>query len=77
MNRVRQNERDSKTVLIEKLLGSTVLTSYNNKTYRIDDFQLDLSPQMESAKSPFISVDKKQNISAFIYTFQLLYLNHL
>lgn len=47
MNRIRQNERDFKTALLEKLLGSTVLTSYNNKTYRIDDFKFDLSPQME------------------------------
>lgn len=45
MNNIRQNERDFKTALQEKLLGSTVLTSYNNKTYRIDDFKFDLNPQ--------------------------------
>lgn len=43
--RVRNESRDDFRKALEKtLLGSTVLTDYNNRTYRIDDIRYDLCP---------------------------------
>lgn len=40
-----QNERaDYQTPFTNAVLGMTVLTGYNNKTYRIDDVEWNLSP---------------------------------
>lgn len=41
----KTEERDFKTKSEQALLGATVLTKYNNKTYRIDDIKWDLNPQ--------------------------------
>lgn len=40
-----KNERDYKRAFQEVVLGMTVLTAYNNKTYRIDDVDFDQSPK--------------------------------
>lgn len=37
-------ERDYRTKFTQAVLGMTVLTGYNNKTYRIDDVNYDLNP---------------------------------
>lgn len=37
MTKIRREERDFQTKFMERVLGTTVLTAYNNKTYRIDD----------------------------------------
>lgn len=43
--RVRNESREDFRKALEKtLLGTTVLTDYNNKTYRIDDIRYDLCP---------------------------------
>lgn len=67
MKKIRQNERDFTKALQEKLLGSTVLTSYNNKTYRIDDFKFDLNPLTEfetkNGKISFMAYYKSVSIS--------------
>lgn len=41
-NRDQAHFRDN---FIKVILGQTVLTKYNNKTYRIDDVNFDASPQ--------------------------------
>lgn len=41
----RTEERDFKTKSEQALLGATVLTKYNNKTYKIDDIKWELNPQ--------------------------------
>lgn len=45
LNRIRKEERDYKNAAEKALLGSTVLTDFNNKTYRIDDIRWDESPK--------------------------------
>lgn len=45
MNRARAEQRDDfKKTITKALLGTTVLTDYNNKTYRIDDILFDECP---------------------------------
>lgn len=41
----KTEERDFKTKSEQALLGATVLTKYNNKTYKIDDIKWELNPQ--------------------------------
>lgn len=61
MEEVRRNDptnfRDS---FMRKVLGLTVLTDYNNQTYRIDDVCFDMTP-----KSTFKR--KCQDVSFFQY----------
>lgn len=38
------NGRDFQEVFKKRILGTTVLTDYNNKTYRIDDVDFDTTP---------------------------------
>lgn len=44
IKRIRQEERDFKNKVAQVLLGTTVLTKYNNKTYRIDEITYDVNP---------------------------------
>lgn len=41
---IRTEHRDFKDKVEATLLGATVLTRYNNKTYRIDEITYDVSP---------------------------------
>lgn len=45
LNRIRAENRDFKTAAQTALLGMTVLTRYNNKTYRIDEISFDVTPK--------------------------------
>ena len=45
LNRIRTESRDFRNEATRALLGMTVLTRYNNKTYRIDEISFDVSPQ--------------------------------
>lgn len=75
MKRIRAEERDSKTKITQALLGTTVLTKYNNKTYRIDEITYDVKPsdtfQMRDEQISYIAyykVSKKllrQNVNRF------------
>ncbi|XP_076360662.1 piwi-like protein 1 [Tachypleus tridentatus] len=40
----RRNEQDFRELAVKQLIGSVVLTRYNNKTYRVDDVAWDLNP---------------------------------
>ncbi len=42
------NLKNFQNEVVRKIIGCTVLTRYNNKTYRVDDIAWDQSPQ-----SPF------------------------
>lgn len=42
---VTENRGDFRQSAVKVLLGSTVLTDYNNRTYRIDDILFDKSPR--------------------------------
>lgn len=44
MNRIRTEQREFKTAIERALLGTTVLTKYNKKTYRIDEITYDVKP---------------------------------
>lgn len=44
---VQQNRQNYKAICTKMLVGCTVLTRYNNKTYRIDDIAWDKSPKDE------------------------------
>lgn len=56
LNQLRSEERDFRAAAEKALLGLTVLTEYNNKTYRIDDIKWDKSP-----KSTFDMAGKQVN----------------
>lgn len=44
LRRIRTENRDFRTEATKALLGMTVLTRYNNKTYRIDEVDFNASP---------------------------------
>ncbi|XP_015598612.1 piwi-like protein Siwi isoform X2 [Cephus cinctus] len=41
----RKNDRDYRAQFLAEVIGMTVLTDYNNNTYRIDDVNFDLTPE--------------------------------
>lgn len=43
-DRIRRAERDPKNQFVVEVVGQTVLTEYNNKTYRIDDIDFEKTP---------------------------------
>lgn len=45
LRRCQANHQDYKSVYYKEVLGITVLTDYNNKTYRVDDVDWDQNPQ--------------------------------
>lgn len=45
LKRCQANHRDYKSVYEKEVLGITVLTDYNNKTYRVNDIDWDQNPQ--------------------------------
>lgn len=65
MTRIRTQEREFNKVIQEKLLGSTVLTSYNNKTYRIDDVDFTKKPTdtFETANGPISFIEYYKTVS--------------
>ncbi|KMQ96034.1 piwi-like protein 1-like protein, partial [Lasius niger] len=40
-----EGQRDSKDIVVNEIVGTSVLTRYNNKTYRIDDIAWDKNPE--------------------------------
>lgn len=44
IRKIKTESRDFKKQVSQTLLGATVLTKYNNKTYRIDEITYDVSP---------------------------------
>lgn len=65
MVRCRREERDFQTAFKREVLGTTVLTDYNNKTYRIDDVDFDrkVSDTFETKKGPISFQDYYKNVS--------------
>lgn len=45
LKRCKDNHQDYKTAYKHEVLGITVLTDYNNKTYRVDDVDWDNNPE--------------------------------
>lgn len=41
---LRTNREDFQKNFKQKVLGMTVLTEYNNQTYRVDDVDFDINP---------------------------------
>lgn len=46
----REDERGFENTFKQKVLGITVLTNYNNKTYRIDDVDFNITPASKFMK---------------------------
>lgn len=71
MDRVRREERDFKKAFMERVLGTTVLTAYNNKTYRIDDvnFEKKASDPFETKNGPetFVHYYKRVRLETFSF----------
>ena len=44
MESVQKNRQDFRNQIMKDVVGCTVLTRYNNKTYRIDDIDWDQKP---------------------------------
>lgn len=44
MRKLHANSRDFRKEFVDEVVGTTVLTSYNNKTYRIDDIDFEKNP---------------------------------
>lgn len=63
MDTIRREHRDHVDKIKEKVLGMTVLTEYNNKTYRIDDIKFDKKPldtfETKDGEITFIQYYKK------------------
>lgn len=72
MDRVRREERDFKKAFMERVLGTTVLTAYNNKTYRIDDvnFEKRASNTFETKNGPetFVHYYKRVRLKTFTFS---------
>lgn len=65
MQRIHREQRDFQGSFLTAVLGQTVLTAYNNKTYRIDD--------IEFTKSPMSTFDTKNGPISFIEYYQKRY----
>lgn len=44
IRRIKSEERDFKMAVEKSLLGTTVVTAYNQKSYRIDEITYDVKP---------------------------------
>lgn len=74
LNRIRAENRDFKTAAQTALLGMTVLTRYNNKTYRIDEISFDVTPKSTfKIRDEDVSYIDYYRVS-FLYFFFILYL---
>lgn len=64
MSELRNNTRNFRDAVNTEIIGMTVLTDYNNKTYRIDDIDWNQSPKDEfetkTGKESFISYYKRR-----------------
>lgn len=56
----REDERNFENNFKQKVLGITVLTNYNNKTYRIDDVDFNITPA-----STFLKKDVETSIQQY------------
>lgn len=56
----REDERGFENNFKQKILGITVLTNYNNKTYRIDDVDFNITPA-----STFLKKGVEQTIQQY------------
>lgn len=56
----RSHPRDFHKEFKQKVLGITVLTGYNNKTYRIDDVDFDITPSSKFKKKNDVEITLKQ-----------------
>lgn len=76
MRRIKTENRDFKEAAQKALLGMTVLTKYNNKTYRIDEISFDVSPthtfKMRDADVSYIDYYK---VSVFFFISELLFVD--
>lgn len=76
MARTRREERDFKKAFMERVLGTTVLTAYNNKTYRIDDVNFDkrASETFETKNGPetYVNYYKRVRFHLRLYFCQML-----
>lgn len=65
MMRVRRDHRDFQTELEKEVLGTVVLTAYNNKTYRIDDIHFNQKPSdtFETKNGPITFVEYYKTVS--------------
>lgn len=64
-----QNCKDYKDAFSKEVIGSTVLTDYSNKTYRIDEVDFDRNPlstfDTKDGKITFVEYFKKVRILSF------------
>ncbi|XP_071439350.1 piwi-like protein Ago3 [Hetaerina americana] len=66
MNQVlRHNPRNFRQVMTNDVLGHTILTRYNNRTYRVDEIKWDMTPQ-----SKFSGKDNKETTFLEYYSYQ-------
>lgn len=55
-----QNDRNVQQAFQDRMIGTTVLTSYNNKTYRIDDVDFTINPM-----NTFVTRDGEVSYKAY------------
>ena len=55
----RENSNNYKEMFMKEMIGTTVLTDYNNKTYRVDDVDWNSSPEkcFETKNGPVSFID--------------------
>lgn len=71
--RVRRDHREFQPEFQREVLGTTVLTKYNNKTYRIDDVDFDKKPTdtFDTKDGPISFIEYYQRVSANTLSFLL------
>lgn len=59
MQRTHREQRDFKTNFLTAVIGQTVLTAYNNNTYRVDDVDFEKTPKttFDTKNGPISFVD--------------------
>lgn len=67
MVRISREDRDFQGAFLQEVLGTTVLTDYNNKTYRIDDVDFSKKPSdtFDTKNGPVSFIDYYHDVRAF------------
>lgn len=65
----KENAQNFENNFRQKVLGMTVLTGYNNKTYRIDDVDFNITPSTTFSRNNAPEITIKQYYSEVVQLF--------
>lgn len=75
LRNLHQRERNWQNSFLGKVVGSTVLTSYNNNTYRVDDVDFNSNPRstFETRQGPVSYMEYYRTVNKFVYSLLLFF----